>query len=156
MQSATLIQTCCIRENWRSIREGHWGSTVHLPLAAFTLNRSLLKASSVSKSHFTSSYNACRGTSDKTGLHYVKSREHNLKSIMLALFNIFLIENKPMKGINMVFVRLSTLFMTSPVALRQKTTASNSRCKSFYRVPTSFIKWKSSTFQAFSRCIFCF
>ena len=35
-----------------------------LPLAAFTLNLNLLKASSVSKSHFTSSYNACRDGHD--------------------------------------------------------------------------------------------
>lgn len=33
---------------------------VQLPLAAFTLNLSLRRASSVSKSHFTSSYKACR------------------------------------------------------------------------------------------------
>lgn len=35
---------------------------VSLPLAAFTLNLSLLRASSVSKSHFTSSYKAYRDT----------------------------------------------------------------------------------------------
>lgn len=36
---------------------------VQVPLAAFTLNLSLRRASSVSKSHFTSSYKACRDKS---------------------------------------------------------------------------------------------
>lgn len=94
------------------------GQTCASPLAALTLNLSLLKASSVLKSHFTSSYKAYRdkrSTFSSPPSHLTFMRE-DLPLLSVLLNNIKLAMPSPTTGVFLLTCSLSLICDPSGMA----------------------------------------